>query len=301
MKGSNLKIRLENVNLSSNSGPNSFAQKLVRQFKKQGHSLVHQGYNTALCFIEDHSNLQGHNLVQRLDGIYFNTEFNYNLQNQNILKTYKKSSGVIFQSEFSKKLVEAFFGEHDNSTVIHNGADIDLISLAKPTDNKILNSYNRVWSCAASWRPHKRLKENISYFLEHKGDKDCLVVAGKPDYYFKDPNIYYVGELNYEKLLSLYKKSFYFLHLGWLDNCPNVVVDARAAGCHVVCTDAGGTVEVAGINSTVIEDWWDFKPTELYKPPRLDFSKKIKNTYDTCYDMEETAKKYINFMSVNFK
>ena len=123
-----------------------------------------------------------------------------------------------------------------------------------------------------------------------------MVIAGNADYLHKDPNVFYVGELPYEKLLSLYKRSEYFIHLGWLDNCPNVVVDARACGSKIICCSAGGTQEIAGKNARVIEDFWDFKPTKLYNPPPLDFSKTIKNKYDTCYDMGVVARKYINFM-----
>ena len=291
-----MKIRLENVNLNSNSGPNSFAQKLVRALQKKEHSFVRDDYDSALCFIEDRSSLSGKNLYQRLDGIYFNTDFNYDLQNSNILKTYKKAEGIVFQSNFSKKLVTTFFGQHKNTTVIHNGADIDLIKQINPIENKVIEQYETVWSCAAAWRPHKRLKENIRYFLEHKGSNDCLVIAGKPDFFYKDPNIFYVGDLSYGKLLSLYKRTKHFLHLGWLDNCPNVVVDARACGSQIICCSAGGTQEVAGLDATVIEDSWDFKPTKLYDPPSLDFTAKIKNKYDSCYDMNKVAEKYIRFM-----
>ena len=292
-----MKIKLENVNLLSNSGPNSFAQKLVKEFEKQNHFIVEQDYDAALCFIEDHSNLSGKNLFQRLDGIYFNTDFNYKLQNSNIFQTYKKSEGIIFQSNFSKKLVTSFFGDHQRTTIIHNGADIETIKNIKPLENKIIDSYQTVWSCASSWRPHKRLKENIRYFLEHKGNNDCLIIAGKADYFFKDPNIFYVGELTQEKLFSLYKKSKYFLHLGWLDNCPNVVVDARACGSQIVCSSAGGTHEIAGISAIVIEEEWDFKPTKLYNPPLLNFKKTIKNSHDSCFNITEITKKYVDFIS----
>jgi glycosyltransferase involved in cell wall biosynthesis len=292
-----LKIRLENVNLNSNSGPNSFAQKLVKELEALGHSFVTNDYDRVLCFIEDHSNLPSKNLYQRLDGIYFNTDFNYNLQNSNILKTYQKAQGVIFQSKFSEKLVTSFFGSHRNTTIIHNGADLNLIEEVRPIQNNLIDRYETIWSCASSWRPHKRLSENIRYFLEHKGRNDCLLIAGKPDYAYKDPNIFYVGELNYEKLLSLYKRSKYFIHLAWFDNCPNVVVDARACGNQIICSTAGGTQEIAGEDAVVIEeDKWDFRPIRLYSPPPLDFSKKIKNTYVSCYDMADISKKYLDFI-----
>ena len=291
-----LKIRFENVNFNSRSGPNSFGQKLSKYLLKQGHEIVANHYDAALCFIEDRSGLPSHNLYQRLDGIYFNTDFDYNQQNSNILKTYKKAQGIIFQSEFSKKLVSTFFGTHKNSTVVHNGADTALINATAPIQNQILDKYENIWACASSWRPHKRLKDNIRYFLEHKNKNDCLVIAGNPDYHFKDPNIFYVGDITYEKLLALYKRSKHFIHLGWLDNCPNVVVDARAAGCNIICSSDGGTQEIAGPGAIVIKENWDFKPTKLYKPPSLDFGNQIKNTYDSCYNMRSVAEKYVQFM-----
>jgi len=298
MAKNSLAIRLENVNLGSNSGPNSFAAKLNNKFIASGHT-IHNGmdYDVALCFIEDCSNLPPRSLYQRLDGIYFNTAANFELQNKNILATYKKSQGVIFQSNFNKKLTEVFFGEHKNSTVIHNGTDLEFLDTISPLENAKLDKYENVWSCAASWRPHKRLKANIEYFLQHKGDNDCLVVAGKPDYLFKDPNVFYVGNLKQDILYSLYKRSKYFLHLAWLDHCPNVVVDARASGCRVVCSSNGGTKEIAGPDAIVIQEHpWDFKPTKLYSPPEMDFNNKVKNSFDACYDMKNVAEKYLEFM-----
>ena len=295
-----MKIKFENVNFNSRSGPNSFSKKLYKYLFESGNEVVDQNYDAALCFIEDKSNLPKHNLFQRLDGIYFNTDFNFEQQNENILKTYKRAKGVIFQSEFNKELIFKYFGEHQNTTVIHNGADISLIKFIEPIKNDVLDKYENIWSCAASWRPHKRLKENIEYFLEHKGSSDCLVVAGSPNFHIKDPNIFFVGDISYEKLLSLYARSKYFIHLSWLDHCPNVVVDARASDCQIICSSTGGTQEVAGLDAVVIEEpKWDFEPTRLYKPPPMNFKSRLKNHYDSCYDMKKVAQKYINFMKGN--
>lgn len=292
-----MKIRFENVDLNNSSGPNSFASKLAIQLKTRGHEIVKHNYDAALCFIEDVSNLPSQNLFQRLDGIYFNTDFNFQQQNANILRTYKKATGVIFQSQFNQKLIFNYFGHHPNSVIIPNGADLKLIESIGPIENKALDKYETVWSCAASWRPHKRLKENIDYFLEHRGAADCLVIAGKPNYHFKDPNIFYVGNIEYKKLLSVYKRSKYFIHLSWLDHCPNVVVDARASGCQIICSSTGGTKEIAGLNAIVIgEKEWDFKPTKLYSPPPMDFTNKLNSHHDSCYDMEKVAIKYLEFI-----
>jgi glycosyltransferase involved in cell wall biosynthesis len=292
-----MKIRLENINFNSNSGPNCFGKKLKKYLEKSGHELSWNDYQHVLCFIETHHEFENKKLFQRLDGIYFNSDFDYKNQNKNIVATYKRSHGVIFQSAFNQELTERYFGQHRNSTIIHNGADTELIQEIEPTENNILDKYDNVWSCAASWRPHKRLRDNIEYYLEHRSKNDCLVVAGKPDYFVKDPTIFYAGNLEYEKLISLYKRSKYFLHLAWLDHCPNVVVDARASGCQIICSSAGGTREIAGLDAVVImEDEWDYKPTRLYSPPEMNFKRKIKNIHDSCYDMNKVAEKYAKFI-----
>ena len=290
-----MNIHLDNVNLGSTSGPNSFAAKLVKY--SDCTFDARQSPDAYLSFIETYRRTFAAPMYQRIDGIYFNTKGDYNTQNANIKRTYGLAKGVIFQSEFNKKLTTKYFGEHPNTTVIHNGADIELIENTKPLEHSIIDSYENVWSCASSWRPHKRLKENIRYFLEHSGDNDCLVVAGSTDYPNTHRRVFFVGDLSQEALTALYKRSKYFLHLAWLDHCPNVVVDARASGCKVVCSSAGGTKEIAGEDAIVIEEEpWDMNPVELYNPPKMNFNKVIDNTYSAGYNMYTVASKYKNFM-----
>ena len=300
-----MNVDLENVNLKSNSGPNHFASKLIKQFATLDVSIDERTKpDVRLCFIESHKyNSDDVPLVQRLDGIYFNTAQNYKLQNSNIEKTYKISDGVIFQSHFNQELTTRYFGEHNNSVVIHNGADMNYINQFSPLKNSFLDKFEDVWCCASSWRPHKRLNENVRYFLEHSNEKECLVVAGRQEEaIIKNERIIYVGEATIPQLISLYKRSKYFVHLAWLDHCPNVVVDARASGCQIICSSAGGTKEIVGPDAIVIEEEeWDFKPTKLYEPPLLDFDKKIKNSWKTDYNMSVVADKYKNFLEGNIK
>jgi glycosyltransferase involved in cell wall biosynthesis len=240
--------------------------------------------------------------VQRLDGIYFNVGQNFMLQNSNIFRTYKQSDGVVFQSEFNKELILRWFGDHQSYDVIHNGADLELINSSPILDNSTLDEYENIWCCAAAWRPHKRLRDNIQYFLEHSGPNDILFIAGdkQNEQIPPDAKIKYLGVLSTQQLISLYKASTYFIHLAWLDHCPNVVVDARASGCKIICTSSGGTPEIAGPTATVIEqEPWDFKPVDLYDPPPLDFSRTINNVYDIEYDMEIVADRYLNFLSAH--
>ena len=291
-----MKIFLENVNLNSSSGPNSFAKKMFPYITKLGLEFSElSAADISLCFIQ--SNIENLNIprIQRLDGIYFNTSQDYKTLNLNIKKTYNSSQGIIFQSEFNKQLITKWFGTPDKYNIIHNGADLVSINNTVPMKNI---KYDNIWACAASWRPHKRLNENIEYFLQHKGANDLLIVAGEVPHDQRkiDESIVYFGNLNQNQLYSLYKASKYFLHLAWLDHCPNVVVDARASGCHIICSSAGGTKEIAGLNSTiVVEDEWDYEPIELYQPPKLDFARKKDNIFNSSCDMIDVSRKYKEF------
>tara|TARA_Y100001973_G_C5193498_1_gene332571 strand:+ start:705 stop:1601 length:897 start_codon:yes stop_codon:yes gene_type:complete len=293
-----MNIHFENVDINSHSGPNSFASKLVKYMKQRGHSFDPSlPADVDLCFIESFKAKHNNPMVLRLDGIYFNTMQDYNFQNRNIRLSYERADGVIIQSEFDKKLIFEYFGEHRNATVIRNGADTEFIKRIQPALN---TRFDKIWSCASYWRPHKRLDENIKYFLEHSGKNDCLFVAGTipPEHErFEDGRILYTGELDLEHLLKLYKTSDYFVHLAWLDHCPNVVVDAKAAGCKIICSSAGGTSEIAGNGDIIIqEEEWNFEPVELYNPPKLDFSKKIIKKENTDVCMKFVSEKYEKFL-----
>ena len=87
-----MKLKLENVNLSSNSGPNSFASKLSSYIGDHGVELNSGIADAYLCFIESSRQKYDKPMYQRLDGIYFNTVQDYNSLNSNIRRTYEMSS-----------------------------------------------------------------------------------------------------------------------------------------------------------------------------------------------------------------
>lgn len=294
-----MKILIDNVDFSSRSGPNCFASKLAKQISYSGHIVADPNdYDVALAFIQT-TRAHKKPVVHRLDGIWFNNEQQYEVMNKPIEATYNNADAVIFQSSFNKKLTEAFFGAHKNSYIIHNGADTSLIDSLDTLDIPQLEGFQNVYVCASTWRPHKRLSENVRYFMETAGSNDCLIIAGKnPDVKVADPRVFYAGDLEYESLLQLCISADYFLHLAWLDHCPNVVIDARACGAHIICSSSGGTREIAGPDAIVIkEDEFDFKPCRLYHPPKLDFSRREKNDeYDSTISMVEVTKKYVSIL-----
>ena len=294
-----MNLFLDNVNLYSTSGPNHFASKLTKYMSKLGVTFdSDKKYDSQLSFIYKVSDAYNIPIYQRLDGIYFNSEQEFNTLNKPILRTYQSTEGVIFQSQFNKDLTFKYFGEHKNYKIIHNGADLEFIQSVGPLEASVIDQYQKVWSCASSWRPHKRLSDNIRYFLEHSSEDECMVVAGHVNEDQKIPHsrVYYTGQLDVRTLIALYKKSDYFVHLAYLDHCPNVVVDAVACGCHVICSSSGGTKEVAVGGTIIEEEEWGFEPVKLYSPPRMDFTKKKKNNYTTNIDMNYVSSKYYKFM-----
>ena len=292
-----MRLNLDNVNFSSNSGPNSFAAKLLPHLMREGVEITADSPDAHLCFIESPRSHYDAPMIQRLDGIYFNTRQDFVRQNYNIRRTYEMASGVVFQSHFNERLISRYFGPHKNYQIIHNGADTEAIQKA-PTFN--LTEYENLWVSAASWRPHKRLGENVRYFLEHSGTKDIMVVAGDvpTEDRIIDDKIRYIGVLTQTQLYSLYKRCQTFVHLAWLDHCPNVVVDARTSGCQIVCSSAGGTREIAGPDAIVIEeDEWDLSPIDLYNPPKMNFGNKLDNNFwDTNIEMEKVCTRYLEFI-----
>ena len=83
-----MNIYFDNVTISSNSGPNSFARKLRLYLQMMGHTIVYTPpFDVQLSFIRRHMNFyqtQCKKLVLRLDGIYFNSMQKYEIMNKEI-------------------------------------------------------------------------------------------------------------------------------------------------------------------------------------------------------------------------
>ena len=130
-----MKIFFDNVNFNSNSGPNGFGKKLFNCLEKKGYQVFDTPMKAIspdiqLSFIA--SNFKLAPIVQRLDGIYFNSDQDFNSLNEPIEKTYQVASSVIFQSEFNKLLTEKFFGVKEKNFVIHNGTCLEDIENIEP-------------------------------------------------------------------------------------------------------------------------------------------------------------------------
>ena len=303
-----MKIFTHNFNPQSNSGPNKFSRTLLSRLiseKKVSITNDNSEADVEFCIIQQQTH-KVKPMVLRLDGIYFNSTQDFNQQNAPIRFSYNNADVVIFQSNFNKKLTETWFGPHKNGHVIHNAADPqiinhpDIIRLSEKIDWPWPED-KEVWSCAASWRPHKRLKDNVRYFLEFAPKDAVFAIAGSlgldevKEYLAASNRIHYLGELSYPRLICLYRRSTTFVHLAYLDHCPNVVIDSQTAGCRIICSSTGGTHEVVDDGIMILEESWDFKPCELYNPPQMNFSKTKKIAVHRDLRDRKTNKKVSRF------
>ena len=274
---------------------------MARGLASKGHNIVDKSPDVQLSFIQTNTKLA--KTALRLDGIYFNVDQDWKSLNAPIQASYNSADAIIFQSNFNKKLIEKHFGVHQNSHIIHNGTDFDIINAVPALNHPLIGQFEKVWACASQWRPHKRLDENIEYFLKNSNKNDCLLVAGDvsnlkiDNTYINNNRIIFVGMLDWFNLISMFKCADYFIHLAFLDHCPNVVVDARACGCHIICASSGGTHEIAGPNSTIVQDIdWDYSPIKLYEPPKLNFDNIIATKTIASINISEVAQKYIDVL-----
>lgn len=267
-----MRIYFDGVDFGSRTGPNSFALRLARQLSLMGHTVADpDDYDVALVFVEATPRLNPRRpYVHRFDGFWMKpSEFELG-RNAGIKATYDRASAVVWQSEFDRDMALRWFGQpgmfdplrydwsdHNSLTlsrVIPNGVPIRAraeLSAGLQT-LPIRAEHDEVFVCSANWHPQKRLAANIQFFRQVRRDprRSCLIVLGAhPDVVVRstpDDRIFYAGSLQHDECLALYSIADWMIHLAWLDHCPNTVVEALSVGTPIVCSPAGGTIELLG-------------------------------------------------------
>jgi len=300
-----MKVYFDNVNFSSATGPNTFGSRLAHELSTSCDVKIvgpNDNYDIFLCFIEPtHKPRNDSIFCQRLDGIWFKPE-QFESHNQLIKWAYRQADGVIWQSEFDKKMTAKWWGER-MGVVIHNGIELQKVKIDKEAQD-IKNNYDKIFVCSANWHRQKRLKENIELFQKLSSPSDALFVMGKnPDEKILDPRVIFTGHLKHEKCLQLYSIATWMIHLAWLDHCPNVVVEALSQGCPVICTDSGGTHEIVKNNGAIIPELqqYEFELCDYDDPPPLNVGGKLasRTPVDNSHlDIKECAQRYFNFFNL---
>ena len=246
--------------------------------------------------------------ILRLDGLYFdseNTLGDSDRLNVPLFKAYKKTEGVIFQSDFSRQLFYHFAGVSPTPhEVIHNGVPSVFLHEGERVDY----GFRKTLICSAGWSAVKRLNCIIEGFLEYGNPDVGLVVLGwGVSERVSHPNIRYLDRVFPHEIPRYLRGADAFIHLSWFDSCPNTVVEALACGLPVVCTHNGGTKEIVRTNGIILqcEEDFAFDKVPVFSPPRCD-KKKVASAIEKILQwngpvdagylrIENVAEKYMTF------
>jgi len=305
-----MKIHLDNVNMSSNSGPNSFGKRLAMGLIESGHEVeLYDGRNAdvSIVFIEPSGRPLAKKVIQRLDGIWFSPE-EFETKNSSIKKLYQSADGVIWQSEFDKGMTTKWWGNPKNGSIIRNGINAPEIKKFQiPALEQIRQQYEMLFVCSANWHPQKRLMKNIELYKHLRSfySSAALIVLGSNPTKVADPHIFYAGSQPHDVCLEIFSASNWMLHLAWLDHCPNTVVEALSQGTPVICSEHGGTKELVQGYGVILkeESDYNFELTNYDNPPKINVTQikqKLpqKNELSISFDitMNHTLKNYVNYL-----
>lgn len=245
--------------------------------------------------------------IIRLGPAHVDTAKNHKWLNERKAKSARKADGIIYQSEFGKKMCDRYILKPKKKwTIINNGADIEYYNSLPKAESEF--KYNFI-SSSQDWIKQKRLKDVIKSFRIADIEDSCLWIAGKAEKYhrYKRNNIKFTGMLDKATLGSYYRLCDAQIHIVWLDCMPNAVCEALAARCRVVCNNTSGTAEMVARTGGIvlgIDPEWNLKPVQINKPPKIDrglLALAMKNIinypppFNDCVDIKKVAVKYVEF------
>ena len=320
-----MKIAIEKYPFIFNKkiGPYIFLERISKQFKNKNINLTNKfdPFYDFSIFANTNKSIYKKPYFLRIGGIFFdnkNTVINTVKANEEIFESIDNSIGTIFISEFTKNLVKKF---HKNLkvpyVVINNSVPLNLFSSkGNNLRHKLkLKSDDFVIITSAAWRRHKRLNEIIKLF--HKLKKEInnlkLIILGEYNLKKIEPDIILAGNIKHYNLPEWYRTANVYIHLSWIDQNPNTLVEAIACGLPSLCTNNGGTHElIEKTNSGVVSNAdknYEYQLVDYYNPPEPNYEilindfMKIYNNYETFkkrintepIDISKAALKYLNF------
>lgn len=303
-----MKIHLDNVNMSSTSGPNSFGKRMAAALLESGHEIeLEDGSNSdvSIVFIERSGKPLAKKVIQRLDGIWFSPA-EFKSKNTFIKNLYENADGVIWQSEFDKEMVTKWWGAPKAGAVIRNGINSSPIKkFTLPALEQLRQQYEKIFVCSANWHPQKRLSENIEMYkhLRKCYSSAALIVLGSNPTYVADPHIFFAGSQPHDVCLEIFAAADWMIHLAWLDHCPNTVVECLSQETPVICSEHGGTKELVSKFGVIVKESLEYKfeLTDYSNPPKLQISQiqSLPNKKELLYDVDVTMttclKQYVSF------
>jgi glycosyltransferase involved in cell wall biosynthesis len=224
--------------------------------------------------------------VVRMGPVHYDTNIDNGAKNREAKNAMKQSDGIVYQSEFARKMNDAFVWRppKDKPTaVIMNGADPKAFEHCKPYPVSVAHSF---LMSTREWVWEKRLGNVIDLFLEANLPDTVLLVAGKLwdtpsrfppsqrhfEQHYAGYNVCFLGPTSQDVVGGLMKTATAMIHMVYNDACPNSVVEAMCAKLPVVATASGGHEEIIhGCNGGIIIEDQEIPvvPYDRRRPPPI--------------------------------
>lgn len=237
---------------ASGQGPRIFVERLA-DFLCQEYDVVmdKKAPDVYLSSVWRGNPPKGAIAIHRLDGVYFNKDMGQAKSlNKRIHTAVRKADGVVYQSEYCRQMCKGILGISKPGVIIHNGFDSREYTNIKREKKK----YRMLVACA-KWRSLKRPRSIAKGFLVANPRNTKLIMIGEIE--AKDriqhPNIVYTGPVNTKQTYKYYVNCDGLIHISRLDACPNVVIEALAAGKPILCNNVGGTPEIVKNSGVVVK------------------------------------------------
>jgi len=312
-----------------NGGPYIFLRRLSDAIEKHHNIYIRPSYLFPECTLYlGGKKINKKKYLLRLDGLNIDIKDKNRIkQHQIISQNIINSSGIVFISEYCKKVHSKYFNIKNKKVRIINNA-VPLNTFKKNGYNlreKLgYNSSDFVLICSARWkRKHKRLDEILEFFSILKQNITSmnfklLVLGSFPDKIVHQNNyndVFFAGDIDFRDLPKWYRSANLFLHMAWIEPLGNSPLEAIASGIPILCVNNGGLKEIvlktkSGIVSKADYEY-DYSLIDYYNPPKpnyetlLDDFKKLlvkynqikNNIYLEPIDIINTSKQYIEFFN----
>lgn len=257
-------------------------------------------------------------LVYRVDGCYSQLIFErqgrpwdaeYERINKRITLALRMADFVIYQSEFSKVLLDELHQRSPGTwAVVPNGIDLNVFL---PTDN--VRSVLPVLGCIGTFRANRvrHLLDIVSRVpFEHR-----LLLVGRMDDQCKRDLTEFSNQtaphctldvrppvVNDHQLIKLYQELDCFVHPIIGDTCSNAVIEALACGVPVIIPAWSGSSQLVGDGGIIIQQnpWQDYNIftqacadafANILKQ-RADYAHKARIQAVSQFDIKKTANVY---------
>lgn len=225
------------------------------------------------------------------------------------------ADGIVFQSSWSKKQNEKYFGISSKyETIIYNALDNEIFN---KSNKKEFNPEEKIKLIATSWSANWRKGFEIYKFLDKNLNfsKYEMCFVGNSPIEFK--NVKWIKPVLPEKLAEILKKHDIYITASQNDSCSNSLIEALSCGLPAIALNSGGHPELVQTGGELFNGKQDIiekieKVAKNYRNYQLqipefsikkvvqDYYKFAKEIYDNVQNSQYHSKQVRFSTKVNF-